>query len=160
MVFVKPGSPHPLLVEPYVGVAAVGLDYRPDPTVAEHTCDPHHDPIEGVYVMEDVDAEHNLGLLVDLGVGDIEVLECRIGRPMSRLRMRDHPRVDVQAEKLNVRTFRCERCEDVPGAAAHLNDMISGASVCRDISGDEGYPPPLEMALALGFVLDRRKFEV
>ena len=38
--------------------------------------------------------------------------------------------------------------------------MISGAGVCRDISGDEGYPPPLEMALALGFVLDRRKFEV
>ena len=115
MVFVKPGSPHPLLVEPDVGVAAVGLDYRPDPTVAEHACDPRHDPIEGVYVMEDVDAEHNLGLLVDLGVGDIEVLEYRIGRPMSRLRMRDHPRVDVQAEKLNVRTFAASAARTSPG---------------------------------------------
>ena len=45
VVLVKPGSPHSLLVEPNVGVAAVGLDHRPDPTVPEHTFDPRHDPI-------------------------------------------------------------------------------------------------------------------
>ena len=137
MSLVETGAAHALLVKPDVRVAAVRLDRRPQAVGEECFRDVCDECVEAMDVVEDVDRDHdpwpNAGVLF----GEIQEAELHVRGRMPRLRVFDHPGVDVDAEEPKLRMRGGDRGEHVPRPAAELEYEITRTGSRRDVAGDE-----------------------